>query len=100
MAVVLSGWLPSRPSEIGAGDPTHLRRVYRGSGSGRGAPGGPLPRSSAMPLDPPAPVVVGVGQVMTPPELDLEPAEPPEPGELMARALWAAADGWCDVRQG
>jgi acetyl-CoA C-acetyltransferase len=46
----------------------------------------------AMALDPRTPVVVGVGQVTVRPDPDLEPAERPEPVELMARALWAAAE--------
>ncbi len=49
----------------------------------------------AMSLDPRTPVVVGVGQVTTPPDAALEPAARPEPVELMARALRAAAED-CD----
>ncbi len=48
-----------------------------------------------MALDPRTPVVVGVGQVVTPAEAGLTPAERPEPVELMARALRAAAED-CD----
>jgi len=48
-----------------------------------------------MAVDPRTPVVVGVGQVMTPPDAGLEPAERPEPLELMVRALRAAAED-CD----
>jgi acetyl-CoA C-acetyltransferase len=48
-----------------------------------------------MALNPRTPVVVGVGQLMTPPDLDLDPAERPEPVELMAGALRAAAED-CD----
>ena len=48
-----------------------------------------------MALDPRTPVVVGVGQVVTPPDAGLAPDERPEPVELMARALRAAAED-CD----
>jgi acetyl-CoA C-acetyltransferase len=48
-----------------------------------------------MPLDPRTPVVVGVGQAMTPADAPLEPAERPEPVALMAMALQAAAED-CD----
>ena len=48
-----------------------------------------------MALDPRTPVVVGVGQVVTPPDAPLTPGERPEPVELMARALRAAAED-CD----
>ena len=48
-----------------------------------------------MSLDPRTPVVVGVGQVTTPPDASLEPAERPEPLELMVTALRAAAED-CD----
>ena len=48
-----------------------------------------------MALDPRTPVVVGVGQVVTPPDAPVHPAERPEPVELMARALRAAAED-CD----
>ncbi len=48
-----------------------------------------------MALDPRTPVVVGVGQSVTPPGAGLEPAERPEPLELMVRALAAAAED-CD----
>ena len=48
-----------------------------------------------MALDPRTPVVVGVGQAVTPPDAGLEPAERPEPLELMVRALRAAAED-CD----
>jgi acetyl-CoA C-acetyltransferase len=43
-------------------------------------------------LDPRTPVVVGVGQVTVRPDPDLDPAERPEPVELMALALQAAAE--------
>jgi acetyl-CoA C-acetyltransferase len=43
-------------------------------------------------LDPRTPVVVGVGQVTIRPDPDLDPAERPEPVELMALALEAAAE--------
>ena len=51
--------------------------------------------AAAMSLDPRTPVVVGVGQVTTPPDAPLEPAERPEPLELMVAALRAAAED-CD----
>jgi acetyl-CoA C-acetyltransferase len=43
-------------------------------------------------LDPRTPVVVGVGQVTVRPDPGLDPAERPEPVELMARALLSAAE--------
>jgi acetyl-CoA C-acetyltransferase len=51
--------------------------------------------AAAMSLDPRTPVVVGVGQVTTPPGAALEPAERPDPLELMVTALRAAAED-CD----
>jgi acetyl-CoA C-acetyltransferase len=48
-----------------------------------------------MTLDPRTPVVVGVGQVATPPDAGLDPAARPEPLELMTAALLAAAED-CD----
>jgi acetyl-CoA C-acetyltransferase len=48
-----------------------------------------------MALDPRTPVVVGVGQVTTWPDAATEPAARPEPLELMARSLLAAAED-CD----
>jgi acetyl-CoA C-acetyltransferase len=45
-----------------------------------------------MTLDPRTPVVVGVGQITVRPDPDLDPSERPEPVELMARALRAAAE--------
>jgi len=48
-----------------------------------------------MAVDPRTPVVVGVGQVVTPPDAGLDPADRPEPLELMVRALRAAAED-CD----
>ncbi|MFZ0251806.1 MAG: acetyl-CoA acetyltransferase [Acidimicrobiales bacterium] len=48
-----------------------------------------------MVLDPRTPVVVGVGQVSTPPDAGLDPAARPEPLDLMAAALLAAAED-CD----
>ena len=48
-----------------------------------------------MTLDPRTPVVVGVGQVATPPDAGLEPAARPEPLELMTAALLTAAED-CD----
>ncbi|MBV8463582.1 MAG: hypothetical protein JO368_09830, partial [Acidimicrobiales bacterium] len=52
-----------------------------------------------MALDPRTPMVVGVGQAMTPPDAGLEPGERPEPLELMVRALRAAAED-CDGAPG
>ncbi len=49
-----------------------------------------------MALDPRTPVVVGVGQVVSRPDPDTDPAERPEPLELMVRALRAAAED-CDA---
>jgi acetyl-CoA C-acetyltransferase len=51
------------------------------------------PRSMA--LDPRTPVVVGVGQVSTPPDAGLDPSARPEPLDLMSAALVAAAED-CD----
>lgn len=48
-----------------------------------------------MTLDPRTPVVVGVGQVATPPDAGLDPSARPEPLELMTAALLAAAED-CD----
>ncbi len=48
-----------------------------------------------MSLDPRTPVVVGVGQVATPADAGLDPAERPEPLDLMVGALRAAAED-CD----
>ncbi len=48
-----------------------------------------------MPPHPRTPVVVGVGQVVTPPDVGLDPADRPEPLELMTSALLAAAED-CD----
>jgi acetyl-CoA C-acetyltransferase len=45
-----------------------------------------------MALDPRTPVVVGVGQVTVRPDPGTDPADRPEPVELMARALFAAAE--------
>ena len=49
----------------------------------------------AMALDPRTPVVVGVGQVTTPPDAGVDAAERPEPLELMTAALRVAAED-CD----
>ena len=49
-------------------------------------------RSAPVPLDPRTPVVVGVGQVTVPPDAIADPADRPEPVELMSRALWGAAE--------
>jgi len=48
-----------------------------------------------MAIDPRTPVVVGVGQVATPPDAGLDPTARPEPLELMTAALLAAAED-CD----
>ncbi len=48
-----------------------------------------------MVLDPRTPVVVGVGQAMTPADAPLAPSERPEPMALMAMALRAAVED-CD----
>jgi acetyl-CoA C-acetyltransferase len=53
-----------------------------------------------MALDPRTPVVVGVGQVTVPPEPHIDPAERPEPLELMVRALRAAAEDADGVKPG
>jgi acetyl-CoA C-acetyltransferase len=45
-----------------------------------------------MALSPRTPVVVGVGQITVHPDPDTDPADRPEPVELMARALRAAAE--------
>ena len=48
-----------------------------------------------MALDPRTPVVVGVGQVVVRPDAATAPAQRPEPVELMAEALFKAAED-CD----
>jgi len=53
-----------------------------------------------MALDPRTPIVVGVGQVTIHPDPSIEPAERPEPVELMARALRAAAEDASGVKPG
>jgi acetyl-CoA C-acetyltransferase len=53
-----------------------------------------------MALDPRTPVVVGVGQVTVHPDPKTAPADRPEPVELMARALRAAAEDAGDVKPG
>jgi acetyl-CoA C-acetyltransferase len=53
-----------------------------------------------MALDPRTPVVVGVGQVTIHPDAQTDPAERPEPVELMAMALRAAAQDADGVRPG
>ncbi len=53
-----------------------------------------------MALDPRTPVVVGVGQVTMHPDPDMDPAGRPEPVELMARALRAAAEDCEGVASG
>lgn len=77
---------------IRADSDTHGARVYRWPAEG---PGRTRYAARAMPLDPRTPVVVGVGQAMTPADAPLEPAERPEPVALMAMALRAAAED-CD----
>ena len=53
-----------------------------------------------MTLDPRTPVLVGVGQVTVPPDPAVPPAGRPEPVELMARALRAAAEDAAGVAPG
>ena len=65
------------------------------TGGSRGAWGANRYAARAMPLDPRTPVVVGVGQAMTPADAPLEPAARPEPVALMAMALRAAVED-CD----
>ncbi len=48
-----------------------------------------------MTVDPRTPVIVGVGQVLTPSDAGLPPSERPEPLDLMVAALRAAAED-CD----
>ncbi len=50
---------------------------------------------STMALDPRTPVLVGVGQVTTPPEATKVPVDRPQPLDLMVRAIQAAAED-CD----
>src|SRR5580700_7156306 len=54
----------------------------------------------SMALDPRTPVVVGVGQVMTQPHAGLEPAQRPEPLDLMTAAVEAAAEDCGGVAAG
>ena len=54
----------------------------------------------AMSLDPRTPVLVGVGQVTVHPDPETDPSERPEPVELMARALRAAAEDADGVEPG
>jgi acetyl-CoA C-acetyltransferase len=53
-----------------------------------------------MALDPRTPVVVGVGQVTVRPDAHTDPADRPEPLELMARALRAAGEDAGGVKPG
>jgi acetyl-CoA C-acetyltransferase len=53
-----------------------------------------------MALNPRTPVVVGVGQLTVHPDRGSDPAERPEPVELMARALRAAAEDSDGVKPG
>ena len=84
--------LQVEPGVIRTDGDAHEHRVYRRPGRPRGRTRY-APR--AMALDPRTPVVVGVGQVLTPPDAGLAPDDRPEPVELMARALRAAAED-CD----
>src|ERR1017187_6416270 len=70
----------------------HCGQVYRRS---RGSFGREPVRSASMALNPRTPVVVGVGQVVVRPEAGSEPADRPEPLDLMVQALRAAAED-CD----
>ena len=54
----------------------------------------------SMTLDPRTPVVVGVGQVATPPDAGLAPSARPEPLELMTAALVAAVEDCDGARAG
>jgi acetyl-CoA C-acetyltransferase len=53
-----------------------------------------------MPISPRTPVVVGVGQAMTPADVALAPVDRPEPVSLMVMALLAAAEDCDGVRPG
>jgi acetyl-CoA C-acetyltransferase len=53
-----------------------------------------------MALDPRTPVVVGVGQVTVRPDAGTDPADRPEPLELMAQALRAAGEDAAGARPG
>jgi acetyl-CoA C-acetyltransferase len=53
-----------------------------------------------MALDPRTPVIVGVGQVTVRPDPDVDPADRPEPVELMARALRVAAEDASGAKPG
>jgi acetyl-CoA C-acetyltransferase len=65
------------------------------TGGPRGPWGADRYAARSMALDPRTPVVVGVGQAMTPADASLEPSERPEPVALMAMALRAAVED-CD----
>src|SRR5580693_7233523 len=70
-----------------------MRIESTGAPESRRGVGRYAPRS--MTLDQRTPVVVGVGQVATPPDAGLDPAARPEPLGLMVAALRAAAED-CD----
>jgi len=80
------------PTVVRTEGDAHREEVYRGARR-------PFRRdpvaSPTMALHPRTPVVVGVGQVTVHPDPDSDPADRPEPVELMARALRAAAED-CD----
>ena len=84
--------LQVEPGMVRADGDAHGYRVYR---QAREVPGLTRYAPRTMALDPRTPVVVGVGQVVTPADAGLAPHERPEPVELMARALRAAAED-CD----
>ncbi len=77
---------------IGAGSDPHTAKCTDRPGSHRGVN---LYAARSMALDPRTPVVVGVGQVATPPDAGLDAAARPEPLDLMTAALVAAAED-CD----
>src|ERR1700733_15316885 len=70
----------------------HWAQVYRRSRASFGR--APVPPAALAPTPRP-PVVVGVGQVAVRPDAEREPADRPEPLDLMVRALRAAAED-CD----
>src|ERR1700733_6520236 len=75
----------------------HWPQVYRRS---RASFGREPVRSASMALNPRTPVVVGVGQVVVRPDAEREPADRPEPLDLMVRALRAAAEDCDGVAEG
>ena len=88
----LQDLLEVEPGVVRAHGDADEHRVYRGAGE---PPGVSRYAPRSMAVDPRTPVVVGVGQVMTPPDAGLEPSARPEPLDLMVRALRAAAED-CD----